>query len=83
MLHQGQTCYSCIYNYLNFYWHSRFWFLGFTIRNNLFIYNRISNDPQRFEKLPWVVVFSVILTVFSYYVFTKFFYIDLPDLRMY
>ena len=31
-----------------------------------------------FKRFPWVVAFSVILTVFSYYVFTKFFYIDLP-----
>ena len=30
------------------------------------------------KRFPWVIAFSVILTVFSYYVFTKFFYIDLP-----
>ena len=30
------------------------------------------------KSFPWIVAFAVILTVFSYYVFTKFFYIDLP-----
>ena len=30
------------------------------------------------KRFPWVITFSVILTVFSYFVFTKFFYIDLP-----
>lgn len=30
------------------------------------------------KRFPWIIAFSVILTVFSYYVFTKFFYIDLP-----
>mgnify|MGYP001201439857 CR=1 FL=1 len=30
------------------------------------------------KRFPWILAFSVILTVFSYYVFTKFFYIDLP-----
>ena len=30
------------------------------------------------KRFPWIVAFAVILTVFSYYVFTKFFYIDLP-----
>ena len=30
------------------------------------------------KSFPWIVAFAVILTVFSYYIFTKFFYIDLP-----
>ena len=30
------------------------------------------------KSFPWIVAFAIILTVFSYYVFTKFFYIDLP-----
>ena len=30
------------------------------------------------KRLPYVVCFSVILTVSSFYIFTKFFYIDLP-----
>ena len=30
------------------------------------------------KRFPRIVAFSVILTIFSYYVFTKFFYIDLP-----
>ena len=30
------------------------------------------------KRFPWIIAFSVVLTVFSYYVFTKFFYIDLP-----
>ena len=30
------------------------------------------------KRFPWILAFSVVLTVFSYYVFTKFFYIDLP-----
>lgn len=33
---------------------------------------------RNLKRFPWVIAFSVILTVFSYYVFTKFFYIDLP-----
>jgi putative tricarboxylic transport membrane protein len=30
------------------------------------------------KRLPYVIVFSVILTVSSFYIFTKLFYIDLP-----
>ena len=30
------------------------------------------------KRLPYVVCFAVILTVSSFYIFTKFFYIDLP-----
>ena len=30
------------------------------------------------KRIPWIIAFSIILTLFSYYVFTKFFYIDLP-----
>ena len=33
---------------------------------------------RNLKSFPWIVAFAVILTVFSYYVFTKFFYIDLP-----
>ena len=29
-------------------------------------------------KLPWIFGFSVIMTVSTFYIFTKFFYIDLP-----
>jgi putative tricarboxylic transport membrane protein len=30
------------------------------------------------KRLPWVIGFSIILTVSSFYIFTKLFYIDLP-----
>jgi len=30
------------------------------------------------KSLPWVVGFSIVLTVVSFYIFTKIFYIDLP-----
>ena len=33
-------------------------------------------DPKK-EKLPWFISFSVILSFISFYVFTKFFYVDL------
>ncbi len=33
-------------------------------------------DPKK-EKLPWLISFSVILSFISFYVFTKFFYVDL------
>ena len=33
-------------------------------------------DPTK-KKLPWFISFSVILSLISFYVFTKFFYVDL------
>jgi len=33
-------------------------------------------DPKK-EKLPWFISFSIILSFISFYVFTKFFYVDL------
>ena len=56
-----------------------FWFLGFLPSGIIYLstigYLMTHRDLKR---LPWIVVFSVVLTIFSYYVFTKFFYIDLP-----
>jgi putative tricarboxylic transport membrane protein len=33
---------------------------------------------RNLKRLPWVLGFSIILTVSSFYIFTKLFYIDLP-----
>ena len=33
---------------------------------------------RNLRRLPWVIGFSIILTVSSFYIFTKLFYIDLP-----
>ena len=33
---------------------------------------------REMKRLPWVIGFSIILTVSSFYIFTKLFYIDLP-----
>ena len=35
-------------------------------------------NHRQVSKLPWIFGFSVLLTVSTYYIFTKFFYIDLP-----
>ena len=35
-------------------------------------------NHKNIAKLPWIFGFSVLMTVSTYYIFTKFFYIDLP-----
>jgi len=56
-----------------------FGFLGFLPAGIIYLsvvgYLMTHRDLKR---LPWVIGFSIILTVSSFYIFTKLFYIDLP-----